>query len=126
MPREMTEADIAATIEAFAEAARRADEAGFDVVEIHAAHGYLLNQFLSPVANKRTDRYGGSRENRMRLLLEVTDAVRAVWPAQKPLLVRISATDGIEGGWTLEDFDRAGGRIEDARRRCHRRVLGRF
>lgn len=102
-PRALSEAEIADTVRAFADAARRADEAGFDVVEIHAAHGYLINQFLSPIANKRTDRYGGSRENRMRFALEVTAAVRAAWPAQKPLLVRISATDGIEGGWTLED-----------------------
>lgn len=103
LPRALTEAEIADTVQAFADAARRADAAGFDVVEIHAAHGYLINQFLSPVANKRTDRYGGSRENRMRFALEVASAVRAAWPAHKPLLVRISATDGIEGGWTLED-----------------------
>ncbi|MBI4920543.1 MAG: NADH:flavin oxidoreductase/NADH oxidase [Devosia nanyangense] len=102
-PRAMTEADIAATVQAFADAARRADQAGFDVVEIHAAHGYLINQFLSPIANQRTDRYGGSRDNRMRFALEVVDAVRAVWPAGKPLFVRISATDGSEGGWGIED-----------------------
>ncbi len=104
-PREMTPADIAATVRAFADAARRADQAGFDVVEIHAAHGYLINQFLSPLANKRTDAYGGSRENRMRFGLEVIDAVRAAWPAGKPLFVRISATDGVEGGWTIEDSE---------------------
>jgi 2,4-dienoyl-CoA reductase-like NADH-dependent reductase (Old Yellow Enzyme family) len=102
-PTEMTEADIAATVQAFADAAIRADKAGFDLVEIHAAHGYLIDQFLSPVANKRTDRYGGSRENRMRFALEVAEAVRAVWPAGKPLLVRISATDWIDGAWTIED-----------------------
>jgi 2,4-dienoyl-CoA reductase-like NADH-dependent reductase (Old Yellow Enzyme family) len=102
-PREMSEADIAATVRAFADAAVRADRAGFDVVELHGAHGYLINQFLSPLANKRTDRYGGSRENRMRFALEVTEAVRAVWPAHKPLLVRISATDGNPEGWTVED-----------------------
>jgi len=102
-PRAMTKADIEATVEAFAAAARRADAAGFDVVEIHGAHGYLINQFLSPLANHRTDAYGGSRENRMRFALEVTDAVRAAWPAHKPLLMRISATDGVEGGWTIED-----------------------
>ena len=106
-PREMTLDDIAATVQAFADAARRADAAGFDVVEIHAAHGYLINQFLSPIANHRTDAYGGSRENRMRFALEVTEAVRAVWPAHKPLFVRISATDGAEGGWDIEDSDRA-------------------
>lgn len=94
---------IKAVIDGFAAAAVRAEKAGFDTVEIHAAHGYLLNQFLSPLANHRTDQYGGSRENRWRLLLEVTEAVRAVWPANKPLLVRISAVDGTNGGWSIED-----------------------
>ncbi|MEQ1901398.1 MAG: NADH:flavin oxidoreductase/NADH oxidase [Devosia sp.] len=103
VPHALTVAEIAETVRAFADAARRADEAGFDVVEIHAAHGYLINQFLSPIANKRTDEYGGSRENRMRFALEVTDAVRAAWPADKPLFIRISATDGSEGGWQIED-----------------------
>src|SRR5690606_32970190 len=84
-------------------AARRAQTAGFAVVEIHAAHGYLLNQFLSPLANHRTDEYGGSRENRMRLVLEVAEAVRAVWPEDKPLLARLSVSDNAEGGWTIED-----------------------
>jgi 2,4-dienoyl-CoA reductase-like NADH-dependent reductase (Old Yellow Enzyme family) len=102
-PTELDLAGIGRVRQAFVEAARRADRAGFDVVEIHAAHGYLLNQFLSPLANKRTDRYGGSRENRMRLTLEVTEAVRAVWPDRKPLFVRISATDGSPGGWGIED-----------------------
>lgn len=102
-PRAMTEADIKATIQAFADAARRADAAGFDVVEIHGAHGYLINQFLSPIANHRTDQYGGSRENRMRFGLEVAAAVRAVWRAHKPLFMRISATDAAEGGWEIED-----------------------
>ena len=105
LPREMTEADIAATVRAFADAAIRADKAGFDVVEIHGAHGYLINQFLSPLANKRSDAYGGSRENRMRFGLDVVDAVRAAWPAHKPLFIRISATDGVEGGWTVEDSE---------------------
>jgi len=102
-PRAMTTSDIAATVEAFATAARRSDEAGFDVVEIHAAHGYLLHEFLSPLSNARTDSYGGGFEGRTRLLLEVVDAVRAVWPASKPLFVRLSATDWADGGWTLED-----------------------
>jgi 2,4-dienoyl-CoA reductase-like NADH-dependent reductase (Old Yellow Enzyme family) len=102
-PIALDEAGIKATIQGFADAAVRADKAGFDVVEIHAAHGYLINQFLSPLANKRTDSYGGSLENRMRFCLEVTEAVRAVWPAGKPLYVRISTTDGVEGGWTIED-----------------------
>jgi 2,4-dienoyl-CoA reductase-like NADH-dependent reductase (Old Yellow Enzyme family) len=103
VPHELDAAGIQRVIDGFVAAAIRADKAGFDVVELHAAHGYLINQFLSPVANHRTDNYGGSRENRMRLLLEVTDAVRAVWPAGKPLLVRISATDGREDGWQIED-----------------------
>ena len=102
-PRAMTAADIKATVAAFADAARRADEAGLDVVEIHGAHGYLINQFLSPIANKRSDAYGGSRENRMRFPLAVTEAVRAAWPESKPLFMRISTTDGSDGGWQLED-----------------------
>ncbi|MEP7240654.1 MAG: NADH:flavin oxidoreductase/NADH oxidase, partial [Devosia sp.] len=103
LPHALTEAEIAVQVQAFVDAARRAAAAGFDMVEIHAAHGYLINQFLSPLANHRTDGYGGSLENRMRFCLEVTDAVRAAWPAEKPLFVRISATDGVEGGWDVED-----------------------
>jgi 2,4-dienoyl-CoA reductase-like NADH-dependent reductase (Old Yellow Enzyme family) len=103
VPREMTEADIKATVEAFAAAARRADQAGFDVVELHGAHGYLINQFLSPLANHRTDSYGGSRENRMRFGLEVAAATRAAWPSHKPLFMRISVTDAAAGGWQVED-----------------------
>jgi 2,4-dienoyl-CoA reductase-like NADH-dependent reductase (Old Yellow Enzyme family) len=102
-PHALSEAEIADTVAAFAAAARRADSAGFDTVEVHAAHGYLVNQFLSPISNHRTDRYGGSRDNRMRFGLEVVEAVRAVWPAGKPLFVRISATDGSSGGWGIED-----------------------
>ena len=92
MPAELDAAGIAGLVQSFADAAARADRAGFDLAEIHAAHGYLLDQFLSPLANRRTDRYGGALENRMRLLLEVTEAVRAVWPEDKPLLVRLSVT----------------------------------
>ncbi|MEQ1771651.1 MAG: NADH:flavin oxidoreductase/NADH oxidase [Devosia sp.] len=103
LPHALTVEEIAATVRAFTDAARRADTAGFDLVEVHGAHGYLINQFLSPLANKRTDQYGGSRENRMHFALEVADAVRAVWPAHKPLLMRISATDGHPDGWTIED-----------------------
>ena len=77
-------------------------EAGFDLVELHAAHGYLLHEFLSPLSNRRSDQYGGSFENRIRLVVEVVDAVRAVWPAELPLLVRISATDWAEGGWDID------------------------
>ncbi len=87
----------------YAAATRRAEKAGYDVVEIHAAHGYLFHQFYSPLANNRTDQYGGSFENRIRFLLEVTKAVRKEWPDEKPLFVRISATDWTEGGWTIED-----------------------
>ncbi len=90
-------------IEAFRQGARRAARAGFDVVEIHAAHGYLLHEFLSPLANHRSDAYGGSFENRTRLILQVVDAVREEWPAHLPLFVRISATDWAEGGWNGDD-----------------------
>lgn len=89
--------------EAFVEAARRADRIGFDLIELHAAHGYLLHQFLSPLSNRRTDAYGGSLENRLRFPLEVFEAVRAVWPAEKPLGVRVSASDWVDGGWIIED-----------------------
>ncbi len=94
---------IAHVIASFQSAARRAIEAGFQVAELHAAHGYLLHQFLSPIANQRTDQYGGSFDNRVRLLLEVTDAVRAEWPPELPILVRLSATDWADGGWSIED-----------------------
>ena len=113
-------------VHAFADAARRADTAGFDVVEIHGAHGYLINQFLSPLANQRTDRYGGSRENRMRFALEVAEAVRAVWPEDKPLFMRISATDGSPDGWSIEDSDRPRPRTHRPRRRCHRLLVRRL
>lgn len=102
-PHALTEAEIAATVAAFVEAAKRADRAGFDLVEIHGAHGYLIHQFLSPLVNKRTDRYGGSLENRMRLALEVAEAVRAVWPKHKSLGIRLSATDWVDGGWSVEE-----------------------
>lgn len=103
MPQTLDEAGIEAVIEAFAAAPRRALQAGFEVVEIHSAHGYLLHEFLSPLSNQRTDEYGGSFENRVRLLLRVTEAVRAVWPQELPLFVRISASDWAEGGWTIEE-----------------------
>jgi 2,4-dienoyl-CoA reductase-like NADH-dependent reductase (Old Yellow Enzyme family) len=101
-PRAMTAADIAATREAFAAAAVRADGLGADTIELHFAHGYLAHEFLSPLSNLRVDEYGGSLENRMRFPLEVVDAVRAVWPDHKPLLMRISASDWVEGGWDVE------------------------
>jgi 2,4-dienoyl-CoA reductase-like NADH-dependent reductase (Old Yellow Enzyme family) len=101
-PRALDEIEIHGIVQAFADAADRARRAGFRVIEIHAAHGYLLHEFLSPLANRRTDRYGGSLENRMRLPLEVARAVRAVWPEELPLFVRISSTDWQEGGWDVE------------------------
>lgn len=101
MPRELTVADIQALIEMYVKAAVRADHAGFDLLEIHGAHGYLLHQFLSPASNQRSDRYGGSLQNRMRFALEITEAIRAVWPSGKPLFMRISAVD--EAGWSVED-----------------------
>ena len=94
---------ISRVISDFKIAARRALEAGFQVVEIHAAHGYLIHQFLSPLSNQRTDRYGGSFENRIRLLLEIVYGVKMVWPKNLPLFVRISATDHVEGGWNLQE-----------------------
>ena len=101
-PLELDEAGLKEVVWAFAQAAVRAREAGFQVVEVHAAHGYLLHQFLSPLSNRRTDRYGGSFENRIRLVREVVEAVRGSWPEEKPLLLRISATDWAEGGWDLD------------------------
>jgi 2,4-dienoyl-CoA reductase-like NADH-dependent reductase (Old Yellow Enzyme family) len=102
VPRPLDEAGIKGVVEAFVLAATRAVDAGFDLIELHAAHGYLLHSFLSPLSNHRTDRYGGSLENRMRLPLEVARAVRQTIPADMPLFVRISATDWVEGGWDLE------------------------
>jgi 2,4-dienoyl-CoA reductase-like NADH-dependent reductase (Old Yellow Enzyme family) len=102
-PAEAGTGDLARIVADFAAAAGRAVDAGFDVVEIHAGHGYLLHQFLSPRSNQRTDAYGGTFDNRVRLLLEVVDAVRGTWPAGSPLLVRVSATDWVEGGWTPEE-----------------------
>ena len=102
LPRALDLAGIAAVAAAFVAAAKRAVAAGFAVIELHAAHGYLLHQFLSPLSNKRDDAYGGSLENRMRLPLEIAEAIRAVIPADMPLFTRISATDWVEGGWDLE------------------------
>lgn len=103
VPHALTRADIAALVTAFADSARRADLAGFDTIELHGAHGYLFHQFLSPLSNDRDDAYGGSFDDRARFLLETVDAVRAVWPDRKPLLVRLSATDWVEGGWSVAD-----------------------
>jgi NADPH2 dehydrogenase len=104
VPEAMTHADIEATVIAFRDAAKRALYAGFDLIEIHAAHGYLINQFLSPLCNLRTDAYGGSAENRFRLLEEVIEAIRTVWPSEKPLSVRISAEEYFEGGLHADDL----------------------
>jgi 2,4-dienoyl-CoA reductase-like NADH-dependent reductase (Old Yellow Enzyme family) len=102
MPQAASIEDIREVIAAFAKAARRAHQAGFRVIEIHAAHGYLIHEFLSPLSNQRTDVYGGSFENRTRILYEVIEAVRKSWPEQLPLFLRISATDWVEGGWDIE------------------------
>jgi 2,4-dienoyl-CoA reductase-like NADH-dependent reductase (Old Yellow Enzyme family) len=102
-PREMTRGDVEAVVRQFADAARLALGAGFEVVELHMAHGYLLHEFLSPLSNRREDEFGGSLENRARFPLLVTEAVRAVWPDRLPLFARISATDWVEGGWDVEE-----------------------
>jgi len=103
LPHALSAEGIQKVIQDFKQAAKRALEAGFKVVEIHAAHGYLLHEFLSPLSNQRSDEYGGSFENRIRLLLDVVEAVQETWPEDLPLFVRISATDWTEGGWTIED-----------------------
>lgn len=101
LPKEMTLSDIGVVADQFEEAARRSLAAGFQVAEIHMAHGYLLHQFLSPLSNRREDEYGGELKNRMRLPLEVAEIVRNTWPSDLPVFVRISVTDWIEGGWDL-------------------------
>lgn len=103
LPVSLDKDGINNVISAFKAAAARALKAGFKVIEIHAAHGYLIQEFLSPVSNHRTDEYGGAFENRIRLLCEVIDAVKSVWPAENPLFVRISATEWTEGAWTIEE-----------------------
>jgi 2,4-dienoyl-CoA reductase-like NADH-dependent reductase (Old Yellow Enzyme family) len=103
MPAELSKEGIRQTVADFKAATARALAAGFKVVEIHAAHGYLINEFLSPLSNKRTDEYGGSFDNRCRFLLEIIAAVQEVWPTELPLFVRISASDWVDGGWTIED-----------------------
>ena len=102
-PRAMTVPEIEEVVRAFGAAAARAARAGFEVAEVHAAHGYLVHQFLSPLSNLRDDAYGGDFAGRTRLLLEVTEAIRAAWPADKPVFIRFSATDWVEGGWTPEE-----------------------
>ncbi|NUR54190.1 MAG: NADH:flavin oxidoreductase/NADH oxidase [Acidobacteria bacterium] len=112
-PRAMTDEDIASVIDAFRAAATRLLAAGGRIVELHAAHGYLLHEFLSPLTNHRTDRYGGSFDNRIRLVLDTTDAVRAVWPERLPLCVRISATDWVEDGWSIDESIALARRLKD-------------
>ena len=114
VPREMTAADLAQVKAEFVDAARRADAAGFDLLELHCAHGYLLSSFISPLTNERQDEYGGSLENRLRYPLEVFDAMRAVWPAHKPLTARISATDWVEGGIDVDDAVQIAQAFQDA------------
>jgi 2,4-dienoyl-CoA reductase-like NADH-dependent reductase (Old Yellow Enzyme family) len=102
-PAALDEAGIENVVSAFKAAARRAFNAGFKVVEIHAAHGYLIHQFLSPLSNQRTDRYGGSFENRTRLILEIVSAIKSEWPDSLPIFVRLSATDYVDGGWNTDE-----------------------
>src|SRR5262245_4528752 len=103
VPTELDVSDIRRIVSAFAAAAHRAANAGFEILEIHAAHGYLIHSFLSPLANVRSDQFGGTFENRTRFAREVVEAVRSAWPDRFPLFLRISATDWIDGGWTIED-----------------------
>ena len=114
LPVEMSLAEIASVQQSFVAAARRALAAGYEWLELHAAHGYLLHSFYSPLSNQRSDQYGGSFENRIRMLLETVAAVRAVWPEELPLTVRISGTDWVEGGWGLEDSVALAGRLQAA------------
>lgn len=102
-PKELSHDEIQQTIQAFAQAAQRSFKAGFKIIELHAAHGYLIHEFLSPLSNTRKDHYGGSFENRVRLVLEITQAIKKVWPEELPFFVRISATDWVEGGWSFEE-----------------------
>jgi len=103
IPYELKIEEIKKIIEDFKQAAVRSAEAGFEIIELHGAHGYLLHEFLSPLSNQRKDEYGGSFENRIRFILEITEAVRQVWTEEKPLFIRISATDWVDGGWTVEE-----------------------
>lgn len=113
-PAALDKDGIRKIVNAFRESARRALEAGYDWLEIHAAHGYLLHSFLSPLSNTRTDEYGGSFDNRCRALMETISAVQTVWPENKPLTVRLSATDWVEGGWTSEDSVALGRKLKSA------------
>ncbi len=112
VPEALSEDDMARQIHDYVAATRRADRLGLDLVELHSAHGYLLHNFLSPLANQRTDRYGGSLENRMRFPLAVFQAIRAAWPERKPMGVRISSVDWADGGWTLDESIEYGRRLK--------------
>lgn len=112
IPRELSPGDIARLQAEFAAAARRALAAGFEWLEVHSAHGYLLHQFLSPLSNQRRDSYGGSFENRIRMVVETARAVRAVWPERLPLTIRLSCTDWVDGGWTIEESVELAGRLK--------------
>jgi anthraniloyl-CoA monooxygenase len=114
VPREMTRADMDMVRDAFVRATEMSDAAGFDMIELHYAHGYLMSSFISPLTNVRTDEYGGSLENRMRFPLEVFNAVRAAWPAHKPISTRISSVDWLEGGTTIEDAIETARMLQDA------------
>jgi len=103
VPKAMSKDDIKRCLRDFAEAARRVDRIGYDVIELHGAHGYLAHQFMSPISNQRTDEYGGSLENRMRFAIEMFEAVRAAFPAEKPVGMRVSATDWVDGGWNPDE-----------------------
>ena len=103
LPHELSKEEIKKIIADFKGAAIRAKEAGFEVIELHGAHGYLLHEFFSPISNQRNDEYGGSFENRIRFVIEITESVRSVWDESLPLFVRISATDWVEGGWNIEE-----------------------
>ena len=113
-PRAFQPGDFQTVLAAYRNAVRRAVAAGFDILELHAAHGYLLHSFLSPLSNTRSDDYGGSRENRMRFPLEVARAVRDAWPAARALFVRISSIDDVEGGWSIEDTVAFAGKLREA------------
>ncbi|GAA4366885.1 NADH:flavin oxidoreductase/NADH oxidase [Paeniglutamicibacter cryotolerans] len=112
-PRAMSVGEIHASVRDWVDAAKRAEAAGFDIIQIHAAHGYLIHQFLSPLTNKRDDAYGGSYENRTRYAREVVAAVREAWPAHKPLGIRFSGDDWVDGGWRIEDTVRFATEIRD-------------
>ena len=114
VPREMTPADLGIVVEQFARSVRLALSAGFDVVELHFAHGYLVHEFLSPLVNRRKDAYGGSRDNRMRLALEIARAARAAWPQERPLFARISSVDWAQGGWEISDSIELCRRLKEA------------